>query len=383
MRILLYLLWDARPVEGRKLNAVAFQSIIASIESWSPWVKDRTLFAVLALEAGLLLVAANTGFLGGPAVLSNMAVDSWVPRHFRDLSGRLVKQNGVVVMGVAALGILIWTQGKVSVLVVLYSINVFLTFSLSLLGLCVHWTRQRRTRQRWRRRLLLSAIGLAVTAGILVVTAVEKFGEGGWVTVVITSVVIGLCLLVKQHYDETRAQLQKMDRLFEATLQPDEKAHPPMLDPSNRTAVIMVGKHRGIGIHALLWILRLFPDQFKNFIFIAVGEVDVQSYDGQGALRTLRYTLENSLRYFTSYCHNHGLAAEYYMAFGTDPVQQFTTLAEQVSAKYPNSVYFAAKLIFEQVNFLTSWLHNHAPLDLQERMHMKGRQMVLLPMRVG
>ena len=62
---------------------------------------------VLAFEAGLLFVAANTGFLGGPAVLSNMAADSWVPHQFRYLSTRLVTQNGILIMGLAALAILL------------------------------------------------------------------------------------------------------------------------------------------------------------------------------------------------------------------------------------------------------------------------------------
>ena len=68
-----------------------------------------------------------------------MAVDSWVPRQFRNLSGRLVTQNGILLMGLGALGILAWTEGNVSMLVVLYSINVFITFTLSQLGMVRHW----------------------------------------------------------------------------------------------------------------------------------------------------------------------------------------------------------------------------------------------------
>ena len=381
--LLLYLLWDVSKVEGQTLNAVTFKAIIDNLNPQSPLINQGALFVVLALEAGLLFVAANTGFLGGPAVLANMAVDSWVPRHFRELSSRLVTQNGVLLMGIAALVVLLWSKGDVGFLVILYSINVFLTFSLSLLGLCIYWVRNRRSDRRWLRRLLLSITGLLVTTSILTVLVVEKFAEGGWVTVLITSFVIGVCLMIRQHYDETRKQLHKADRLFEAKLDTSEAPHPPPLDPAQPTAVIMVGKHRGLGIHTLLWVLRLFPNHFKNFIFLAVGEVDVQSYNGQGALRTLRYTMENSLRYYVNYCHRHGLAAEYYVGFGIEPVEEFTKLADQVFEKYPNSVCFAAKLIFERVNFLTRWLHNRAPLDLQERLHLTGRQMVLLPMKVS
>ncbi len=213
--ILLYLLWQAKPVEGQTLNAVVFGSIIDSL-GMSPGINQVALLLVLVFEAGLLFVAANTGFLGGPAVLSNMAADSWLPHQFRHLSTRLVTQNGIVIMGLAALGILLWSGGKVDLLVVLYSINVFLTFSLSLLGLCIYWWRKRKTDSRWSYRFVLSGLGLAVTSGILVVTTVEKFGEGGWVTVVITSLVIALCLAIHRHYDEVKARLKEVDEIFSA-----------------------------------------------------------------------------------------------------------------------------------------------------------------------
>lgn len=147
--ILLYMLWHARPAEGQTLNAVVFGSVIDHLGLGSSFARNALLAAVLAFEAGLLLVGAQTGFLDGPAVLSNMAHDSWVPRHFRDLSARLVRQNGIIVMGAASLVILLWTHGEVAVLVVLYSINVFLTFSLSLLGLCTYWWRRRHSDAGW------------------------------------------------------------------------------------------------------------------------------------------------------------------------------------------------------------------------------------------
>ena len=165
--IVLYLLWDAQHVDGRTLNAVTFEAIIGSFGWQTAWLNAGTLIVVLAFEAGLLLVAANTGFLGGPAVLANMAVDSWMPHQFRNLSSRLVTQNGVILMAIAAVAVLLITTGNVSVLVVLYSINVFLTFSLSLAGLIRYWLRHRED-VRWKIRLALSLTGFVVCAGILV-----------------------------------------------------------------------------------------------------------------------------------------------------------------------------------------------------------------------
>lgn len=381
--ILLYLLWEAKPVEGQTLNAVTFQAILGSFESASPFMKDAGLILALALEAGLLLVAANTGFLGGPAVLANMAADYWVPRQFRQLSNRLMKQNGILVMGLGALAILLWSNGRVALLVVLYSINVFLTFSLSLLGLCIYWWNDRADTRDWRSRLLLSLIGLIVTAGILLITLVEKFSYGGWVTVLITSLVIVLCLRIRKHYEETSEQLVRADKLFAPKPTWEESAHPPPLDPAQPTAIILAGKNLGIGMHTLLWVQQFFPGHFKNFIFLSVGEVDTESFDGKGALRTLQYRIENSLNYYTGYCHSRGLAATYHMAFDTDPVEGLSKLTEKVMEEFPSSICFASELIFPNENILTRWLHNHTALAMQRRLQFIGRQMVILPMIVS
>ena len=381
--MLLYLLWKVVQIPGQTLNAVVFKSIIDHFDFGGPVANGGVLIAVLVLEAGLLFVAANTGFLGGPAVLSNMAADSWVPRQFRQLSSRLVTQNGVVLMGAAALGVLLWSQGNVSLLVVLYSINVFLTFSISLYGLCIYWIKNRRNHKRWWWRLLLSAAGLIVTSAILVILVWEKFGTGGWVTILITGLVIGVCLAVRWHYEETRDQLQRIDRLFSGQPVVADAVDPPALDPQKPTAVFFAGKNRGVSMHALLWVQRLFPDHFKNFVFLSVGEVDAQSYGGHGALRTLRYEIENSLRYYVNFCHSHGLAAKSYLAFGTDPVEELIKLSDEVYKEFPNSVCFASKLIFAHESFFTRWLHNQTALAIQQRLHVMGQQMVILPMKVA
>src|SRR6266478_190553 len=316
--ILLYLLWQARPVEGQTLNAVVFGTIIDSLGLPASF-NQTALLVVLVTEAGLLFVAANTGFLGGPQVLSNMAGDSWLPHQFRHLSTRLVTQNGIVIMGLAALVILLWSRGKVDLLVVLYSINVFLTFSMSLLGLCIYWWRARGSDGRWLHRLGFSALGLAVTSSILAVTVVEKFGEGGWVTVLITSVVIGICLAIHRHYDGVKQRLREVDNIFTAAQAP-KCEHPPRLDPDAPTAVFMVGSSRGGGIHTLLWVQRLFPDNFKNFIFISAKAVDAQSYGGAEEIAKMRAALDKALAFYVDYCHANRLAATARYSLGTDRV---------------------------------------------------------------
>lgn len=378
--ILLYLLWQAAPVEGQTLNAVVFGSIIGSL-GLPPAISKGSLLLVLVFEAGLLFVAANTGFLGGPAVLSNMAADSWLPHQFRHLSTRLVTQNGIVIMGLAALAILLWSGGKVDLLVVLYSINVFLTFSLSLLGLCIYWWRKRSDDARWSYRFVLSALGLAVTSGILVVTTVEKFGEGGWVTVVITSLVISLCLAIHRHYDEVKARLKEVDEIFSAARCPTCESPPPLVNDAP-TAVFMVGSSRGGGLHTVLWVQRLFPNHFKNFVFISAKAVDAQSYGGAEQIRELEVALKRALSFYVDYCHANGLAATSRYALGTDRVDQLVKLAEEVQREFPNSVFFTSKLVFRNETWLTRLLHNQTALALQQRLHLNGMQMVILPMQL-
>src|SRR6266446_4733664 len=378
--ILLYLLWNAQPVEGQTLNAVVFGSIIESF-GLPAGFNQVSLSLVLFFEAGLLFVAANTGFLGGPSVLSNMADDSWLPHQFRHLSTRLVTQNGIVIMGLAALVIVLWSRGSVDLLVVLYSINVFLTFTLSLLGLCIYWWRARGKDWRWAHRLAFSGLGLAVTAGILGVTLVEKFGEGGWVTVVITSLVIAICLAIHRHYDAVKARLKEVDKVFTAAACAKSE-NPPKLDPDAPSAVFMVGSSRSGGVYALEWVRREFPGEFRNCIFMNVRTVDAHIYGGGENLERIEQQAAEVLAYFVAYCHHHGLAAKGYLAFGTDPIEELTNLAEKIYREFPHSIFFTSKLIFERDNWYIRQLHSEAALTMLRRLHLRNMPMVILPMKL-
>jgi amino acid transporter len=379
--ILLYLLWQAQPSStGETLNAVAFRSVIGSLGlgASSSYV---LLTIVLLLEGALLYVAANTGLLGGPAVLANMANDGWAPTQFSSLSSRLVTKYGILIMGFAAILILIWSGGLVDLLAVLYSINVFLTFTLSLLGLSIYWWKHRKEQARWLPRLTLSLVGFFVASSILIVTLVEKFFEGGWMTTLITSSVIALCLLIRWHYRETEAQMARADALL-AALPAEPVANPPPIDPNAQTAVFMISRSRGAGMHTILWVQRLFPNIFKNFVFLSVGAVDTQSYGGEGSIEGLQQEVHSACNYYVNFCNRNGIAAKSYQAYGTDRVEELTKLALKVRDEFPNCVFFASKLIFVHDNWLTRILHNQTALTMQRVLHLQGMFMVILPMKV-
>lgn len=377
--IILYLLLGARPVSGQTLNAVAFGQIL---QSWS-WGGGLFLTLTLIFEAGLLFVAANAGFIAGPTVLANMALDSWLPHLFTQLSEQLSIKNGIFLMGGGALAILLATQGRVDFLVVLYSINVFLTFSLSLLGLCFYWWRNRDAEPTWRSHLVLSGIGLLVTGGILLVTLVEKFSEGGWVTVLITSAVVFIGLRIHQHYQNVNQKLQSLDEVLNNPPLPETSA-PPSLDPSAPTAVVFVSnRFQGLGVHALLWIIRLFPNLYRNFVFVSAGQVDMGTLRGR-EIENLQKDLEDNLQRYVDFCHQHGLAATSFAGYGTDAVDVLDELCETVVIKqFPNSVFFAGKLVFAQDNWVTRLLHNYTADALQRRLHLHGFQMIILAVKVS
>lgn len=375
--ILLYLLWHAQPVQGQTLNAVVFHKILGDSTP-----AKIMLTITLLLEAGLLLVAANSGFLAGPSVLANMSIDSWLPNRFRHLSSRLVTQNGVIVFGIAALLILWLSGGHVSWLVILYSMNVFLTFSLSILGLCVYWIKQKvNASPYWLGRLIFSAFAFLLTFSILIVTMISKFRFGGWVTVVITSFVICICLLIKKHYTYVAKKLHAIDLLMTSTPLKTPKIL-ASLQPNEATAVIMVGKHRGVGLHNLLWILRMFPEHFKNFLFVSIGIVDVESFSAKTQLTAMQKNTDEMLNYFVRYCQQRGLAAKGFTGYGTDPIEKLSDLSKKVIKEFPHSIFFASKLIFSKDNWITRLLHNETAVMLQRRLHLLGIQLVILPMKI-
>jgi hypothetical protein len=380
--ILLYLLWDVKPSEtGQTLNAVVFGDIIESL-GFHGTASHALLTVVLLFEGALLFVAANTGFLGGPSVLANMAVDRWAPNQFSSLSSRLVTRNGILLMGVAALAVLVWTEGYVSLLVVLYTVNVFITFTLSLLGLTFLWWKRRRDDPRAHRRLALSALALIITAGILAVIVVERFLQGGIVTLVITSSVVMVGLMVRRHYGRVRELTHRFEREHRWRRQ-DLSGDQPALDPAAPTAVFLVSSNRGIGLHMVDRVEALFPAHFRNFVFVSVGTVDSESFGSDQALRTLQYETRATLDSLVNYAQVLGRGSCWYDAYGSDRLVELERLSMKVRGEFPNGVYFASRLVFAQEHWWNRWLHSQTPLAMQRVLNGHGVELVILPVALG
>jgi hypothetical protein len=386
--LLCYLLSDVHAVEGQTLNAVLANKL--GREALGPGAGAAG-FALVTLisEGALLFVAAQAGFLDGPRVLANMAIDSWVPHRFSLLSERLVTQNGVLVMGLSAIGMLLFTGGAVKVIVVMYSINVFLTFSLSQLGMCVHWWQERQREPSWGRRFAINGFGLLLTSSILLVTVTLKFREGGWVTVVITGSFITLCVLCRRHYNSIRLLMKRADDVLTTLPTPKsgdsgfvKKAGAPV--PRNTpTAVFLVSGFNGLGIHSLLQVQKYFPRYFTNAIFLSVGVLDSAKFKGSSEVENLKRETEQDLHRYVEFAEGLGMHAEHYSAIGTDLLDEIVELCHGVKERYDRPVFFASKLIFPNENLANRLLHNQTPFAVQRRLQFEGLQTVILPIQVS
>ena len=381
--LLCYLLYQVQHEPGRTLNASLFSTVFGALFGIDSGVTTFLVIAILLTEAALLIVAAQTGFIDGPRVLSNMSLDSWTPHRLSHLSDQLVTRNGIWFMGLASLGFLLYTHGDVRLLVVMYSINVLLTFTLSQLGMCRHWWQVRNSERAWAHRLLINGVGLLLTGIILFVTTATKFAEGGWVTLLVTSLFVLGCQYIRSHYDRVSTALKSLDdTLLTLPFQPDLSQPVPGKNPDAPTAALIVRDFDGISVHTLLNIQRLFPNYFKNIVLISVGVIDTGQFKGHTEVEGLKRKTEEALKSFVEYANCLGWYAEYRSALGVDLIAELERLCDSVAKEFARVVFFSGQLVFEKENVFTRVLHNHTPYTLQQRLQFAGRDMMILPIRV-
>jgi len=371
-----YLLLKVRPMEGQTLNAVLAGNVF---NRW-PFGHWLALITILS-EGALLLVGAQTGFIDGPRVMANMAIDSWFPHRFATLSERLSMHNGVLLMGGAALFLLIYTHGSVSTLVVMYSINVFATFSLSNLGMSRFFIKNREKEKNWKKHLPINLIGLTLCLTILTVTVLEKFTSGGWLTLLITSLVIGICYLIRGHYNRVALRIRELDEMLLDIPTVDPVNQAPV-DPKNMTAIQLVSGFNGFGVHTFLSIVRTFPGLYQNVIFTSIGVVDSGSFKGSKEMEALAESTLTSLKKYVDFARRLGFSADYRFEIGTDVVESASHLCESIVEEFPKSTVFTGQLIFPHVQVFHKLLHNETAYAIQRRLQWNGIPTMILPIRV-
>lgn len=370
-----YLLWDIRPVAGQTLNAVLAGSVFAG------WPLGGVLALITIFsEAALLCVAAQTGFIDGPRVMANMAIDSWLPRSFALLSERLTMTNGILLMGGAALLLMLFTHGSVVILITMYAINVFLTFSISQYGMSRFFFKNRRTEKDWKRHIPIHLIGLVLCSTILVITIFEKLGEGGWLTIILTSALVGLCVLIHQYYQKVTRGLRKLDFLLDLMPVAGTKNTDPV-NSHKMTAIQLVTGFHGFGVNTFYSVIKNFPGVYENFIFVSIAVVDSGTFKGTAELKALSDSTRGALEKYVDLAREMGFSADYRMDIGTDVVETAVPLCRNIAREFQNSTFFTGQLVFRHENPFHKYLHNETAFAIQRRLQYGGITTVIMPIQ--
>ena len=403
--ILAYLLMHVEPEEGKTMNAVLFEKV-ANGWALGDWHVGAW-FVIIALisEGALLFVAAQAGFLDGPRVMASMATDSWLPHRFAALSERLSMRNGVVLMSGAALAALAYTRGDVSKLIVMYSINVFVTFSLSEFSIARFWIRHRKEHPNWWQHVPIHIVAFTLCMTILTVTLLEKFVEGGWVTLVVTAIVVFVCFAIRRHYRAVVSAIKQLDvdlpsppevetavtadlarelERFSPGADPHVEEHHGRRepDPKQPVAVLFVGGYGGLGRHALLTMLRMFPRHFRGVVFVSVAVVDSESFKGPDQIAALEARTREHLLRYERFAETLDLPAASAFAVGTEIAVEAEQIGAEMIRRYPQALVVAGQLIFQEDTMWNRVLHNETAFLIQQRLQHVGVPMIVLPVRV-
>jgi hypothetical protein len=247
----------------------------------------------------------------------------------------------------------------------------------------LHWWKDRVSEKKWRFGLAINGVGCVLTLSILCGTVYMKFPEGGWITLLITGTFIAMSFLVRRHYRHASGHLRRLDDLLLNLPPPTTPtAQEPMIRRQAPTAVIMVSGYNGLGMHVFFSIIRSFPGTFRNFIFISAGVVDTSRFKGVAEIENLSEDLRAQLENYVEFVKGHGYYAEARYQVGTDVIEIIEHLSEKVVADFPNVVFFAGQLVFEEDNFVTKLLHNQTAFLAQKKLVFSGHPMIVMPIRV-
>ena len=218
-------------------------------------------FYVVIAATGLILVfASNTAFNGFPILASVLAKDGYLPRQMRTRGDRLAFSNGIIVLGLAALALILVFNADVTRLIQLYIVGVFVSFTASQLGMIRHWTAKLRTerkpevRRRMQRSRIINSCGFGMTALVLVIVVVTKFEHGAWIALLAMAFLYVVMDSIRRHYAAVAEELQVEDSPEALAL------------PSRVNAVILVSKVHKPVLRALAYARASRPSSLNAII---------------------------------------------------------------------------------------------------------------------
>jgi len=229
------------------------------------------LWIIAGVTALILALAANTAFNGFPVLGSILAQDSYLPRQLHTRGDRLAFSNGIVFLAVVAITFIVAFGAEVTALIQLYIVGVFVSFTLSQIGMVIHWNRllrsetDRSARVKMIRSRVVNTIGFIATGSVLIVVILTKFLDGAWIAIVAMTVLYALMKLIRRHYDAVSQELEEQTAAAadEAVL------------PSRNHAVILVSKLHLPTRRALAYARATRPDALEA-ITVSVDDTETR-----------------------------------------------------------------------------------------------------------
>ncbi|WP_375425556.1 APC family permease [uncultured Friedmanniella sp.] len=213
-------------------------------------------YFVIASTFIILFLAANTAFNGFPVLGSILARDGYLPRQLHTRGDRLAYSNGILVLAVMAIVLIVAFKADVTSLIQLYVVGVFVSFTVSQLGMLRHWTRLLKsetdpaTRRRMRRSRVINAVGLTMTGTVLVIVLLSKFLQGAYIAIIAMAAIFVLMKAIRRHYDsvaEETAWDSSQDRML----------------PSRVRAIVLVSKLHRPTLRALAFAKAARPSSLE------------------------------------------------------------------------------------------------------------------------
>jgi len=189
------------------------------------------MFYVMQITTSLILVmAANTAYSGLPLLLSLMGQDGYVPRQFSQRGKRLSFSNGIILLAVAAGVLIVVFRGDTHALLPLYAIGVFISFTLSQVGMLLKWERSRTP--GWKHKAAINGLGAIVTFITVILIGITKFFHGAWIVCIVIPLLVYFMMKIKNHYNKVVEQIR---------LSKDERPNVGMKTNNEQHVIILLG----------------------------------------------------------------------------------------------------------------------------------------------
>ncbi len=217
------------------------------------------LYLIAGVTALILVLAANTAFNGFPVLASILAQDSYLPRQLHTRGDRLAFSNGILFLAMAAIAFIVAFQAQVTALIQLYIVGVFVSFTLSQIGMVRHWTRlltvenDPAVRAKMKRSRIINTIGLLCTGTVLVIVVVTKFVAGAWIAILAMGSLFILMKAIKKHYAAVAHELERQQAAEEGGI----------VLPSRNHAIVLVSKLHLPTMRALAYARATRPDELE------------------------------------------------------------------------------------------------------------------------